>query len=94
VAELHPIIGDDTELEIIRYDPPTSEPDMGLFDTLADILRKADPDAIPIPLLLTATTDTKHFARLGNQTYGFLPMNLPEDFIFLISCMLMMNGFR
>jgi acetylornithine deacetylase/succinyl-diaminopimelate desuccinylase-like protein len=82
VAELRPIIGDDIELEIIRYDPATSEPDMGLFDTLAGILRKADPDAIPVPLLLTATTDAKHFARLGIQTYGFTPMNLPEEFIF------------
>ena len=82
VAELRPIIGDDTELEIIRYDPVAPEPDLGLFDTLAGILRKADPDAIPIPLLLTATTDAKHFARLGIQTYGFIPMNLPEEFIF------------
>ena len=82
VAEIRPIIGDDTEVEVIRYDHPTPEPDMGLFDTLAGILRKADPDAIPIPLLLTATTDAKHFARLGIQTYGFTPMNLPEEFVF------------
>ena len=54
---------------------------MGLLDTLASILRKADPDAIPVPLLLTATTDAKHFSRLGIQTYGFIPMNLPEEFI-------------
>ena len=26
--------------------------------------------------------DTKHFTKLGIQTYGFLPMNLPEEFIF------------
>jgi acetylornithine deacetylase/succinyl-diaminopimelate desuccinylase-like protein len=82
VAELRPIIGDNAEVEIIRYDHPTPEPDMGLFDTLAGILRQADPDAIPIPLLLTATTDAKHFARLGIQTYGFTPMNLPEEFFF------------
>ncbi len=82
VAELRPIIGDDAEVEIIRYDHPTPESDMGLFDTLAGILRKADPDAIPIPLLLTATTDAKHFARLGIQTYGFTPMNLSEKFVF------------
>ncbi|MAF85555.1 MAG: peptidase M20 [Dehalococcoidales bacterium] len=81
VAELRPIIGDDIELEIIRYDPTILEPDMGLLDTLASILRKADPDAIPVPLLLTATTDAKHFSRLGIQTYGFIPMNLPEEFI-------------
>ncbi len=82
VAELRPIIGEDAEVEIIRYDHPTPEPDMGLFDTLAGILRKADPNAIPVPLLLTATTDAKHFARLGIQTYGFTPMNLPEEFFF------------
>ena len=82
VAELRPIIGEDAEVEIIRYDHPTPEPDMGLFDTLAGILSKADPGAIPVPLLLTATTDAKHFARLGIQTYGFTPMNLPEEFFF------------
>jgi len=70
------------ELETIRYDPAPPEPDMGLFDTLVGILRKADPDAIPVPLLLTATTDAKHFSRLGIQTYGFTPMNLPKKFIF------------
>ncbi|MFC1963496.1 M20/M25/M40 family metallo-hydrolase [Chloroflexota bacterium] len=82
VAELRPIIGEDTELEIIRYDPVASDPDMGLFDYLAGILRRADPNAIPIPFLLTATTDAKHFAQLGIQSYGFTPMNLPEKFTF------------
>jgi acetylornithine deacetylase/succinyl-diaminopimelate desuccinylase-like protein len=82
VAELCPIIGDDIELELIRYDPGPPEPDMGLFDTLTGILYKADPAAISVPLLLTATTDATYFARLGIQTYGFIPMNLPEEFIF------------
>ena len=57
VAELRPIIGDDIELELIRYDSGPPEPDMGLFNTLAGVLRKTDPDAIPIPLLLTTTRD-------------------------------------
>jgi acetylornithine deacetylase/succinyl-diaminopimelate desuccinylase-like protein len=55
---------------------------MGLFDTLADILREADPSGSPLPLLLTAVTDARFFSRLGIQTYGFLPMNLPSDFNF------------
>ena len=82
VAELSPIIGDDIEVKLIRYDPGPPEPDMGLFDTLADVLRKANPDAIPLPLLMVASTDAHLFARLGIQTYGFIPMNLPEEFIF------------
>ena len=82
IAELHQLIGSDIELEVIGFDPGPVEPDMGLFDTLADILRKADPDGIPIPLLLSGVTDGRFFSRLGIQTYGFLPMPLPEDLNF------------
>ncbi|UCE56314.1 MAG: M20/M25/M40 family metallo-hydrolase, partial [Desulfobacterales bacterium] len=59
-----------------------AEPDMGLFDILADILRNFDPEGNPVPLLLSGTSDARFFARLGIQTYGFLPMQLPEDFNF------------
>jgi acetylornithine deacetylase/succinyl-diaminopimelate desuccinylase-like protein len=82
IAELHQIIGNDVKLEVIRHDLGPAAPDMGLFDTLADILREADPDGIPVPLLLSGTTDGRLFSRLGIQTYGFLPMQLPEDFNF------------
>jgi acetylornithine deacetylase/succinyl-diaminopimelate desuccinylase-like protein len=83
IAELRQIIGRDVELEVIRHDPGPAEPDMGLFDTLTEILREADPDGIPVPLLLSGTTDGRLFSRLGIQTYGFLPMRLPEDFNFI-----------
>jgi acetylornithine deacetylase/succinyl-diaminopimelate desuccinylase-like protein len=82
IAELQPIIGEDPELELIRYDPGPTEPDMGLFATLASILSEADPAGIPMPLLISATTDARFFSRLGIQTYGFTPMNLPRDFTF------------
>jgi acetylornithine deacetylase/succinyl-diaminopimelate desuccinylase-like protein len=82
IAELRDIVGNDVEFEVFNYQPGPAEPDMGLFDTLADILRKADPDGVPLPLLLTATTDGRFFSRLGIQTYGFLPMRLPKDFNF------------
>lgn len=35
-----------------------------------------------MPLLLPAVTDGRFFARLGLQTYGFLPMQLPEEMRF------------
>jgi len=82
IAELHQIIGYDLELEVIRHDLGPAAPDMGLFDTLANIVREADPEGIPVPLLLSGTTDGRLFSRLGIQTYGFLPMQLPEDFNF------------
>jgi len=82
LKELRPIVGNDVEIEVLRYDPGPSEPNMGLFNTLADILRKADPEGTPIPLLLSGVTDGRFFSRIGIQTYGFLPMPLPEDFNF------------
>lgn len=84
VSELRPIVGEDIELEIDTsyYEPVPAEPDMGLFHILADILQEVEPDGIPVPLLLPSPTDGRLFSRLGIQTYGFLPMNLPPDLSF------------
>src|SRR5262249_21515832 len=78
MPELRAVIGDEVELEILAHDPGPGDPDMSLFGTLEGILREADPSASAIPLLLSGVTDGRFFAQLGIQTYGFLPMQLPE----------------
>jgi acetylornithine deacetylase/succinyl-diaminopimelate desuccinylase-like protein len=83
IKDIRKIIGDQVELEIVRYEPGPAEPDMGLFAELADILKDTDPGAIPMPLLLPAVSDARIFSRLGIQTYGFTPMKLPPGFNFL-----------
>lgn len=82
LSELRRIVGQEVELEVKRYDPGPAEPNMGLFPLLADILREADPQGTPLPMLLPAVTDGRFFSRLGIQTYGFTPMKLPPDFSF------------
>jgi acetylornithine deacetylase/succinyl-diaminopimelate desuccinylase-like protein len=82
IRELRRIIGDQVELEIVRYEPGPTEPDMGLFGTLAGILEDADPGAAPTPLLLPAISDARVFSKMGIQTYGFTPMKLPRGFNF------------
>ena len=82
IKDLRQIIGDEVELEMIKYEPGPAEPDMGLFGQLASVLQDADPGAIPLPLLLPAFTDARIFSRLGIQTYGFTPMKLPSGFNF------------
>jgi len=82
ISEVQQVIGSDVELELVRHDPGPAEPDMGLFDTLATILRRADPTGVPVPMLLPGATDGRIFAGLGIQTYGFLPMPLPPGFDF------------
>jgi acetylornithine deacetylase/succinyl-diaminopimelate desuccinylase-like protein len=82
VRELRALVGNDVDVEVIRHEPGPAEPDMGLFETLAGILKEADPTGIPVPLLLSGITDGRYFSRLGIQTYGFLPMPLPAGFNF------------
>jgi acetylornithine deacetylase/succinyl-diaminopimelate desuccinylase-like protein len=84
-AELVALLGDEVEIAVQAEPPTAATPDMGLFPTLSAILREADPEALPIPYMLPAVTDGRYFTRLGIQTYGFLPMNLPEDFDFYAS---------
>jgi acetylornithine deacetylase/succinyl-diaminopimelate desuccinylase-like protein len=83
IRELRAVGGDEGRFEVVRYDPGPSSVDMRLFDTLADILKEADVEAVPCPLLLSGVTDGRFFSRLGIQTYGFLPMSLPEEFNFM-----------
>lgn len=83
LSELRRLVGDEVDIEVIRSDPGPAEPDMGLFDLLGDILVEADPGTVPVPLLLSGVTDGRFFSRLGIQTYGFTPMQLPSDFNFV-----------
>ena len=82
LAELRSIAGDGVEFEAARSEAAPAAPDMSLFDTLGGVLREADPEGIPVPLLLSGATDGRFFSRLGIQTYGYLPMRLPEGFDF------------
>jgi acetylornithine deacetylase/succinyl-diaminopimelate desuccinylase-like protein len=82
IGEIKEIIDDDIELEVIRYDPGPLEPDMGLFNTLAAVLHTLDPDGIPVPYILSASSDARFFSKIGIQTYGFIPMQLPKSLDF------------
>ena len=83
LAELKPILGGLAEVRVLQHSPGPAHLDMGLFDTLAGIIREADPGGVAAPMLLPATTDARFFARLGIQTYGFLPMRLEPGLDFL-----------
>ena len=60
----------------------TASSKLGLFDTLASVLREHDPSGTPVPMLMPASTDGRFFSRLGIQTYGFTPMQLPTSMKF------------
>jgi acetylornithine deacetylase/succinyl-diaminopimelate desuccinylase-like protein len=82
LAEVRELVGDDIELELVRYDPGPPAPRLDQFDILAAILRELEPAAVPVPMLQGGVTDARFFAQLGIQNYGFLPLRLPGDFRF------------
>jgi acetylornithine deacetylase/succinyl-diaminopimelate desuccinylase-like protein len=82
-AELRALAGVEIDFEVARHDPVAGAPDMALFDTLAGALRELDPSAKAVPMLLPGVTDGRFFSKLGIQTYGFLPMQLPPELPFM-----------
>jgi acetylornithine deacetylase/succinyl-diaminopimelate desuccinylase-like protein len=64
------------------HDPGPDTADLSVFPLLAEVLEHADPGTVAVPMLLPAVTDGRLFARLGIQSYGFLPMRLPPELSF------------
>jgi acetylornithine deacetylase/succinyl-diaminopimelate desuccinylase-like protein len=83
LAEVRSRIGRDVELAVLRHEPCPDQPDLALFGLLSEVLRERDPHATAVPMLLPGITDARIFAKLGIQTYGFLPMQLPSELRFL-----------
>ena len=84
VRELGNLAGKDVKLEVLLYDPnPAKEPDLALLPTLGGVLKELDAAGTPLPLLLGAVTDGRFFSRLGIQTYGYTPMQLPAGWNFV-----------
>ncbi|MET9551257.1 M20/M25/M40 family metallo-hydrolase [Streptomyces sp. NPDC006645] len=82
-AEIRALIGPDAELDLlveglaVRQDRITEPMFGGFYDLLTELTSKADPGAVPLPMVTPAATDAGFFAGLGIRCYGWLPMNLP-----------------
>ncbi|MGM7668937.1 M20/M25/M40 family metallo-hydrolase [Microbacterium sp. A93] len=75
------LAGDTVEVSWQRMISPIDAPIDGPFiDVIAAAISAEDPDGVVVPYLLPASTDNKHFARLGVNGYGFVPLRVPDDF--------------
>ncbi|MBO1900519.1 M20/M25/M40 family metallo-hydrolase [Leucobacter weissii] len=75
------LAGPGVEVREGRWWSATEAPvDAPLLDVLGRAVAAEDPDGLVVPYLLPASTDNKHFARLGIAGYGFVPLRVPHDF--------------
>ncbi|MFI6377777.1 M20/M25/M40 family metallo-hydrolase [Streptomyces sp. NPDC050546] len=74
------LLSGEVEIELLLEGSrnPKPEPELGPFyERLAEILKEADPEGVPVPMITPASTDARLFANLGMDCYGWLPMLLP-----------------
>lgn len=83
ISEVQKIAGSDATIRVLQREDQVHPVDYGMFDLLKSILAELDPSAGVIPGLLPGSTDGRFFSKLGIQSYGFIPMNIPRDIQFL-----------
>ena len=67
-------------LDFAREASPVSGIEAPSFQTLAATIRQVFPDTVVAPSLLIGATDSRHYAKLTDNIYRFLPQRLgPGD---------------
>jgi len=56
-----------------------SETDTEGYRAITEATAKIYPDAVPVPFLVTATTDSRHYKDITDNIYRFVPMVLNKD---------------
>jgi len=78
------IVGPDITIQTITRDKSLEVPFEGdLVDQMCRSLLQHDPEAIPVPYVMSGGTDNKALAELGIIGYGFSPLRLEADFDFM-----------
>ncbi|MFI2209280.1 M20/M25/M40 family metallo-hydrolase [Streptomyces sp. NPDC020141] len=78
ISALRAKAGFPLDIEVLVEGEPMPEPVLGPFyERLAGVLREADPDGVPVPMMTTASTDARLFPQLGISSYGFMPLLIP-----------------
>ena len=84
LAHLQSVVGSDATVEPVVVLPPVEWPaDAEIVGHMRAALAAADPDGIPVPMMITPGTDAKALMELGIPCYGFAPLRLDAEFPFL-----------
>lgn len=80
---LRPVLREGYELSVLQESPAVSfSTETPLYHEIVRSLANADPAAQVVPSIIPGFTDSRNWARLGAQCYGFYPLQLPENLDF------------
>ena len=83
-STIRSIVGPDIEIETLTRDIALEVNFTGpLVDAMCAAIIAQDPEAIPVPYLMSGGTDNKALSELGIIGYGFSPLRLPADLDFM-----------
>ncbi len=83
VKTIRELAGDEIDVELLVRDIALEVDFAGpIADAMVRALKEFDPEAIPVPYVMSGGTDNKALSALGIVGYGFSPLRLPEDLDF------------
>ena len=84
LRHLQAVVGENAVVEPVVSLPAIEWPaDAEIVTRMHEALRRADPEATSVPMMITPGTDAKALAELGIPCYGFAPLRLEPDVPFL-----------
>ncbi|MFI6318666.1 M20/M25/M40 family metallo-hydrolase [Nonomuraea sp. NPDC050556] len=80
LSTIDELLGPKITREFVNLEEAPSAPyPSSFFDEMAASLVAEDPQARPVPYVMSGGTDAKSFARIGIKGYGFAPLMLRPD---------------
>lgn len=78
--ETRAVLGDEVEVEtLMGFTPAVSSVETVLYGAILDVTRTHFPDAVVVPAVLSAFTDSHFLRDLGMTAYGFAPFAIPLE---------------
>lgn len=84
ISTIKELAGVDVQVTPIIHDVALELPFTGeLVEAMCAAIKDCDPEAIPVPYVMSGGTDNKGLAKLGIAGYGFSPLKLPPELDFM-----------
>ncbi|MBW2242197.1 MAG: M20 family peptidase [Deltaproteobacteria bacterium] len=78
IERVRKIVGPDIELEVVRAREPSPTADLhsDAYAVLRATIEEIAPDAVVAPALVVGGTDTKHYGRIADDSFRFMPLRV------------------